>query len=75
LQESDLIRKAHNAILRFIESKDMEWDCDDNNLESIQEHYENCGYDEDTETIVDNDGESNIVTSFLPVRALFKVNL
>jgi len=53
----------------------MEWDCDDNNLESIQEHYANCGYDEDTETVVDNDAESNNVTSFLPVRALFKVNL
>jgi len=74
LQESDLIRKAHNAILRFIESKDMEWDCDDNNLESIQEHFANCGYDEDTE-IVNNDGESNNVNSFLPVRAIFKVNL
>ena len=72
LRESDLIRKAHYAIKRFIESKDMDWDHDDEQLEFIQEQY---GYDEDSGPNMENGSDNNIVTSFLPVRALFTVNL
>ena len=70
LREMDLIRKANRSLMRCISSKDIDVVCGGAELK------EDTGIVHDDEDgSIDDDVQDDPIPSFLPVKALFRVNL